>query len=55
MRENKVSHVKLSGVEMFIRTVRKSPAATSSHVNLPKDWNGRKVAVVLLEEEIDLG
>ena len=45
-------NVKFEGEEMVIRDATKSGAQTSSHVNLPGYWNGRKVACYLLKETV---
>jgi len=42
--------VEIEGEEMIKKDVTKQ-SETASHVFVPKDWRGRKVAVILLEEE----
>ena len=46
-------NVRFEGIEMVIRDATKSGAQTSSHVNLPGDWTGRKVACYLLKEIVE--
>ena len=46
-------NVKFEGQEMVIRDAAKSGAQTSSHVNLPGEWNGCKVACYLLKEVVE--
>jgi len=41
---------KLEGHDIEYKTVGRGNAS-SSRVNLPKSWEGKKVAVVLLEDE----
>ena len=45
-------NVKFEGEDMVIRDAIRSGAQTSSHVNLPGDWTGRKVACYLLREMV---
>ena len=45
-------NVKFEGEDMVIRDATRSGAQTSSHVNLPRDWTGRKVACYLLREMV---
>ena len=53
--QEKVVHIKFVGDEIFVRNAYKSPSATSARVNLPKSWEGRRVAVILLKEESNIG
>ena len=46
-------NVSFESIEMVIRDATKSGAQTSSHVNLPGDWNGCKVACYLLRETVE--
>ena len=48
------SKISLSGDEMVVKDVICGQKETSARVYLPKSWKGRKVACLLLHDEVDV-